>query len=47
MNDIKTFNNPEFGSIRTVEVDGKPHWQPRQHRVMLTLPKLQRKTHNL
>lgn len=26
MNDIKTFNNPEFGSIRTVEVDGKPYF---------------------
>lgn len=26
MNDIKIFNNPEFGSIRTVEVDGKPYF---------------------
>ena len=26
MNDIKTFNNPEFGSLRTVEVDGKPYF---------------------
>ena len=26
MNQIKIFKNPEFGSIRTVEVDGKPYF---------------------
>ena len=26
MNQIKIFENPEFGSIRTVEVDGKPYF---------------------
>ena len=26
MNDIMIFKNPEFGSIRTVEVDGKPYF---------------------
>lgn len=24
MNELMTFNNPEFGEIRTVEVDGEP-----------------------
>lgn len=26
MNDIKIFENPEFGSVRTVEVNGKPYF---------------------
>ena len=24
MNELMTFNNPEFGEIRTIEVDGEP-----------------------
>lgn len=24
MNNIQVFNNPEFGDIRTVEIDGEP-----------------------
>lgn len=24
MNDLQLFNNPEFGSVRAVEVDGEP-----------------------
>ncbi len=26
MNDIQVFNSPEFGEIRTVEIDGKPYF---------------------
>lgn len=26
MNNIQVFNNPEFGDIRTVEIDGKPYF---------------------
>ena len=26
MNDIKIFENPEFGSVRTADVDGKPYF---------------------
>ena len=26
MNDIKIFNNPEFGSVRTLEVNGEPYF---------------------
>lgn len=26
MNGIQIFNNPEFGSIRTLEIDGKPYF---------------------
>lgn len=26
MNDVQVFNNPEFGDIRTVEIDGKPYF---------------------
>ena len=25
MNQIKIFENPEFGKVRTVEIDGKPY----------------------
>lgn len=24
--DITVFDNPEFGSIRTLEIDGQPYW---------------------
>lgn len=26
MTDIQIFNNPDFGDIRTVEIDGKPYF---------------------
>lgn len=26
MNEIKIFNNPEFGDVRTLEIDGKPYF---------------------
>ena len=26
MNDLQIFNNPEFGSVRTIEIDGKPYF---------------------
>ena len=26
MNDIQTFNNEEFGQVRTIEIDGKPYF---------------------
>ena len=26
MNEIKVFENPEFGEIRTMEIDGKPYF---------------------
>lgn len=26
MNEIKIFNNPEFGDVRTMEIDGKPYF---------------------
>ena len=26
MNQIKIFENPEFGKVRTVEIDGKPYF---------------------
>lgn len=26
MNNIQVFNNPEFGDIRTIEIDGKPYF---------------------
>lgn len=29
MNDLQIFENPEFGSVRTVEVNGTPWWLAR------------------
>ena len=26
MNELQIFNNEEFGSVRTVEIDGKPYF---------------------
>ncbi|MEA4830986.1 MAG: BRO family protein [Oscillospiraceae bacterium] len=26
MNEIQVFENPEFGSIRTIEIEGQPYW---------------------
>lgn len=26
MNEIKIFNNPEFGDVRTMEIDDKPYF---------------------
>ena len=26
MNELQIFNSPEFGDIRTVEIDGKPYF---------------------
>ena len=26
MNELKIFENPEFGEIRTIEIDGKPYF---------------------
>lgn len=26
MNDLQIFNNPEFGQVRTIEIDGKPYF---------------------
>lgn len=26
MNDVQIFENPEFGSIRTIDIDGTPYW---------------------
>lgn len=29
MNDLTTFSNPEFGQVRTVEIDGTPRCSSR------------------
>ena len=26
MNDLQVFNNADFGSVRTLEIDGKPYF---------------------
>lgn len=35
MNELKVFNNPEFGSIRTTEVNGKPYFVGKDAAVIL------------
>ena len=36
MNDLTTFTNPEFGQVRTVEIDGTPWLSTALRRCALT-----------